>query len=105
MTDKVKRAIALVVLVLGVVGALVLIGVIQGHPHHTSYGDGYVWGFQNVDRSTAPACSRAEMTSGVRVADPNFPGVRPTGDGVPGDKFTRWHAGCEAGAKAEIKGT
>lgn len=93
------------VLVFAVVGALVLIGVIQGHPHHTSYGDGYVWGFQNVDRSTAPACSRAEMTSDTAVHDPNLPHARPTGDGTPHDKFSRWHAGCEAGAKAEIKGT
>lgn len=102
VSERTKKWLALVVLAALLVGALLLIGVIQGPRPPTSYSDGYRWGYTNAGVRIAPACTRAEMASDNQVRDPNLRSVRPTGDGRPHDRFARWRAGCEAGAKAEL---
>lgn len=103
MTDRAKKWLAVVAVAVLVVGALVLIGIIQGPRPRTSYTDGYQWGYRNAGAHTAPVCSRTEMTSARAVSDPHFPSARPTGDGRPRDNFAQWRAGCRAGAKAELR--
>jgi hypothetical protein len=103
LSERVKRTLALVALAIALVGALLVIGALQGRPHHTSYGDGYVWGYRNAGTVAMPSCTHEEMASTRQVRDPKLGSTRPQGDGRPHDKFSRWQAGCEAGARAEVK--
>lgn len=103
LSERMKRTLAIVFLAIAVVAALLIIGALQGNPRHTSYGDGYVWGYRTAGTLVAPACTRAEMASTRQVVDPNLGSTRPQGDGRPHDDFARWQAGCRAGARAEIK--
>lgn len=94
-------ALALVAFAVAIAAAIVLISVIQGTAHHSSYGDGYRWGYRNAG-TAAPECTRAEMASNGRVRDARL-GTAAKGDGRPRDGFARWRSGCEAGAKAEVQ--
>ncbi|MHB1583313.1 MAG: hypothetical protein ACYCU7_01725 [Acidimicrobiales bacterium] len=99
---KKRHGIILLVVVAIIVGGIIA-AIHSAMAPHGPYIDGYQWGYSNAGIITPPACIHAEMASTTSVSDPNFYYERPQGDAKPNDNFARWRAGCEAGARAEIK--